>query len=114
MENQSPNLNALSRLPMLSLRIDKSRMRHPPRSPIRLRIKALNQHHLVRSLAIRIVPLMRRARFYGIQLPYAIRVDERHPDEIAVRDGVGVGDGQWVLVYGLDGSPYIDDLDPAL
>ena len=82
MKHQSAHLNTLPRPLTLRLRVHKSRMRHPPRPPIQLRIKAFDQHDLLRRLAIRIVPLMLLVRANRVRLSASVGVDERHGDEI--------------------------------
>ena len=85
-------------------------MRHPPRPAIELRIKALDQHDLLRNLAISVVPLVLPVRADRIRFSATVGVDERHGDEVGVWDRKGVGDGEGVFVDGLDGPPDVDDL----
>lgn len=85
MEYQCPNLNAFSRLPVLSSRVHKRRMRHPPSPSIRLRIETFDQCDLIRSLAIQKVPLMLLIRPNGVCLSHSMRVYELHRYQVAVR-----------------------------
>lgn len=86
MKHQRPNLNTLPRLPVDRFGIHKRRMWHPPRPPVNLAIKTLDQHHLLGCLAIDIIPLMLLVRPDGQRLAPAVRVDE------ADRHEVGFGD----------------------
>jgi hypothetical protein len=115
MKHQSPNLNTLPRRkPYLGLGIHKRGMRHPPRTTIRLRIKALDQRDQIGGLAVAIIPSVLRVGSHGTRLPRAVGVDQRHGDEVRVGDGVGVCDREGVLVDRLDGSPDVDDLVATL
>ena len=110
MEHQRPHLNTLPGLLIDSLGILKRRMRHPPRSAIKLRIIALNQRDLLRALPIEVIPAMLRVRFHSQRLALAVRVDQADGDEVRFGHGVRVRDGEWVLEDLLDGPPDVDDL----
>lgn len=114
MKDQRPNLNAFSRLPVLSSRVHKSRMRHPPSPSIRLRIKTFDQRYLIRPLAIQKIPLMLLIRPNGKSLSHSIRVYELHRHQIAVRHWPGVCNSEWIFEDRLDGTPDVDNLRAAL
>ena len=114
MKHQSPNLNTLPPTLPLRLRIHKRRMRHPPRTPINLRIKTLNQRNQLRRLRIAIIPLNPRVRLNSIRLALAVRVDELDADEVALRNRVCVGHGERVFQDCFYGSPYVYYLVSAL
>ena len=113
MKHQCPNLDTLPRLLRLRCRVDKGRMRHSPRSPVRLGIITFDQGHLIGPLPVQKVPLVLLVRPDRVRLPDSIRVDELHGEKIAVGDGIGVGNAQRILEDGLDGPPHVDDLDAA-
>lgn len=110
MKNQRANLNTLPPRLTLRLRIHKRRMRHTPSPPIRLRIKTFNQRHQIRSLSIAIIPLDIRIRLHTISLTRPVRVNESDGNQIAVRDGMCVSNGQGIFENCLDRSPDVDDL----
>lgn len=114
MEHQRPNLNAFPRLSVLSSRIHKSRMRHPPSPSVRLRIETLDQCDLIRSLAIQKVPLMLLIRPNRESLPHSIRVYELDRHQVAIRYCPGVCNTEWIFEDGLDGAPDVDNLIAAL
>ena len=89
-------------------------MRRPPRPPVRLGIKTLDQRDLIRPLPVQEVPPMLLARPDGKRLPHPIRVDELHGQKVAVGHGARVGDAERVFEDGLDGPPDVDDLNAAL
>ena len=107
---QRPNLNTLPRLPLRRLGICKRGMRHPPRPPINLAIKTLDQHHLLGRLAIGVIPLVLLVRPDGQCLASAVWVDEGDGDEVGFRYRMRVRDGKGVFEDWLDGSPDIDNL----
>lgn len=119
MEHQSPDLDALSGRDVLAVRVrvHKRRVRDPPRPPVRLCIKALDQQHLLGRQAALVVPAVRvvvpnlqRLAAAGLRLG----VDEACGDKVCVGHGVGVRDGEGVALHGRDGPPDVDDLHPAL
>lgn len=114
MENQSSDLDALTRRRSLSLGIGKCRMSNSSSSPVGLRVEALNQCDHLWSLRVAIIPPVRRVRSHGVSLSRSVGVDERDTDEIAVRNREGIRDSQWVLVNGLYGTPDIDNLVATL
>lgn len=114
MEHQRPNLNAFPWLPVLSSRIHKGRMRHPPSPSVRLGIKTLDQCDLIRSLAIQKVPPMLLIRPNSKSLPHSIRVYELHRHQVAVRYCPGVCNTEWIFEDGFDGPPDVDNLIAAL
>ena len=86
MKHQCPNLDTLPRLPLDCLRIHKRRMRHPPRPPIKLAIKTLDQHHLLGRLTVDIIPFMVLVRPDSQRLAPAVRIDEGDGHEVGFGD----------------------------
>jgi len=91
-------------------RIGKRSMRNPPRATIINRIVALDKKGLVRSLCVLEVPPMAWIRLDGVRLAFAVGIDQRGGDEVAVRHGVGVCESERISEDGLDGTPDVDDL----
>lgn len=81
---------------------------------IELGIKAFDKSHLIRSLAVKKVPLVFGVGTDGESLAITVGVYEGHGDEIRIWDRVGIGDGQGVLEDLLDGPPDVDDLVAGL
>jgi hypothetical protein len=98
---------------MLRLRINKSSMRHPPCSPINLRIKALDKRHQVRRLPIPVVPLDICIRLNGVRLALTVRVDQLSGHKVTIRDRVRISHSQRVLQDWFDRTPDVNDLVPA-
>lgn len=117
MKHQRPNLNTLPRHSLHKLLINKRTMRHPPRPPIRLTIKALNQRNLARTLLKQIMPLMTSrallTRPHSISLSSPMRIDQFNRYEFIIRDGIGGCDAQGVFQNRFDGSPDVDYLEAA-
>lgn len=111
MKHQRPDLDTLPRLLCLRCRVHKGRMRHPPCSAIRLRIKTFDQGYLIRPLPVQKVPLVLLVRQDRECLPDSIRVDELHGHKIAVGDGICVSNAERIFEDGFDGPPDIDDLE---
>jgi hypothetical protein len=63
MKYQRANLNALPALLILRIRHLKRRMRYPPSSPIKLRVEAFDQNHLIRRKPRLIKPTTQRQSF---------------------------------------------------
>lgn len=119
MENQCPDFNALPDWHVLpiSVRVHKRSVWNPPRPPIRLGIKALDQQHLFRSQAALVIPAV------GIVVPDLQRlplpwlrlgVYQTRGDEVGLGDRVRVRDGQGVAEHSRDGPPDVDNLHPPL
>lgn len=89
-------------------------MRNTPSASIRLGIKAFNQCHNVRRLPVAKVPLVRLVGFDRVRLALAVRVDQFGRDQVTVWYGMGICDGERVLVNRLDGTPHVDDLVSTL
>lgn len=113
MEDQSPNLNTLSRSLIHCLRVRKGSMRHTASSAISLGIKAFNQSNQIRSLAISIVPLDIGVRLNGIRFSFAVGVDELDRNKITIWNRVCICHREWVFQDCLDGTPDVDDLVSA-
>lgn len=64
------------------------------RAPVRLRVEALDQQHLLRREFALVVPSMRWRVAHREGLALAVRVDERDRDELVFADGVRVCDGK--------------------
>ena len=90
-------------------------MRRQPRL-IRIRIKALNQRHLLRRLPAQKIPRQLVVVLYGEGAALAVGVDEAHGDERALDvECAVVGYGEGVVRDGCaDGTPDVDDSDSAL
>ena len=125
-EHQSSHLNALTRRLVLLRRIGEGSMRHlfhispqslrsttrstyPPSSAIFQRVKALNQHDLIRRLTIIVIPFVRLVRLNRICLALPIRIDQWCANEVTVWNRMCVGNCQRVLEDLLDWTP---DLRP--
>jgi hypothetical protein len=80
-------------------------MRDPPRPSIINRIIALNKQRLIRPLRILEVPAMARIRLDDVRLAAPVGVDQCGRDEVAVGDGVRVGEGEGVAEDGFNGAP---------
>jgi hypothetical protein len=103
-EHQRPNLDALPGVLILLGLIDKRTMRHPSRH-ILPRIKALDECHLIGSLRVLEVPLVVGIRPHRVRLTLASGINQRHPDQIRLRDGLGRGNAEGVFEDGFDGAP---------
>jgi hypothetical protein len=75
MENQRAHLNTLPAPLVCCTLIDEGRMRHPPRPPVNLAVKAFDQKHLLWRLSAQIIPSMFSIRSYRVCLPSSIGVD---------------------------------------
>jgi len=80
-------------------------MRNPSCTTIIQRIIALDKQRLIRPLGILEVPTMIWVRLDCVRLARAIRVDQRSWNEIAVRHGMGVRQGERISEDGLDWAP---------
>lgn len=109
-ENQSPDLDRLSTIVIYVLRVNKSGMRHAPRSSVELGVVTLDQGNLIDILAVEVIPLVLVVGADGVRLALAGWVDQTDADEVGVRDTVGVGDGEGILEDLFDGTPDVDDL----
>jgi len=114
MEHQRPHFNTLPRLPISGLGIDEGCVGDPPGPAIQLGVKTLDQQHLFRCLAIEVMPFVLLVWADGQGLTSAIGVDEPYWNQVGIRYGAGFGNGERVLVDGLDGPPDVDDLVPSL
>lgn len=94
--------------------IAESSMRDSPGTAVELGVKALDERDLVGLLAVQEVPFVILVWEHSVCLAVAGRVDERHADEVGVRDRVGVRDGEWILEDRFDWSPDVDDLVAGL
>ena len=65
MEDQASYFNALPRLLVFLVRIDKRTVRNSPRPPVNLGVKAFDQCHFVRLLSVEIMPTMRLFADFG-------------------------------------------------
>lgn len=113
-EDQGSNLDALPRVLVFLLRIGEGSVRNSPRTTVIPRVKALDQSHLIWSLAVLIVPSMSRIWLDSICLTLSIGVDQGGTDKIGVWDRMSISDTQRILVYGLDWAPDVDDLETLL
>ena len=82
MENQRPNLYTLPHIRILIFLIHKRRMRHPPRPPVDLTIKTLDQQHLLRRLPMQIPPFVSLIRPHRQRLSPSIRIDQPPRDQV--------------------------------
>lgn len=57
---------------------------------------------------------MRFVRFDGVRFAFTVWVDEFYGDEVAIRNGMGVCDGEGVFVDCFYGAPDVDDLVATL
>lgn len=114
-EDQSPNLNALSgREVIVGPAVDKCRVRHPPGAPVGLGVEALDQDDLLWRNAVLEIPLVFLIREHSICPTVAIGIDESEGDQVLLGHRIGFGQGQRVAENLLDGAPDVDDLDAAL
>lgn len=51
---------------------------------------------------------------HGIRLPPSVRINQLRDNEVRVRHGSGLGNGQRVPLNRPDGPPHVDDLHAAL
>lgn len=105
MEHQRSNLNTLPRLLAYRLRIYKGGMRHPPRPPVKLRIKTLDQHDLLRRLAVDIIPSVLCVGTHSQRLAPSVGIDEPDRNKVSIGHRKRVSYREWVFVDCLDGSP---------
>jgi len=109
-ENQSPNLNTLSCFLILIFLVHKRTMRYSPRSTIRLRIEALDEDNLLRSLRVQVIPFVSWSWPDCISLALTIRVDEFDRNEFIVLYSVRGSNTKRIFEDGLDRTPDIDNL----
>jgi hypothetical protein len=89
-------------------------MRDTPRPPINQAIVALDQRDLVRTLCVLEIPAVIGVGFDAVSLAVAVWVNKGDRDKVRIGDRVRVRNGQRVFVDGLDGPPYINDLESLL
>lgn len=76
-------------------------MRRQPRL-VRIRIKTLDERHLVRGLIRQVVPLVSRIVLDAVRPTFAGGVNQARGDEICVDvDGAKVGDAKRVVGHGV-------------
>ena len=114
MENQSPDFDTFSGILINCLRVHECCVWHPASTPVKLRVEALDQHHLLRRLSVRIMPLVLRVRFDGVRLASAVGVDQGNSNEICVWNAMCIRDSEWILQNRLDWAPDVDDLVSCL
>jgi len=103
-EYQSPNLNALSRVPVLVGGILEGGVGRSSRHRC-VGVEALDEHDLVCRLGILEEPTVGRIRLDGPRLTLMVGIYYLCSDEIAFAYRPGVGDGQRILEYGPDRAP---------
>lgn len=113
MKNQRPHLNALSRRLLLRRWVNKRRMRHPPRPPIRLGVVKLDQSNHIRSLLVAKVPLDVWVCLDVPRLALLVRGDKLDGEQAAFGRRVRIGKCQRVLENGTDRAPDADHLVAA-
>lgn len=113
MENQSSDLDTLSRTLSLSLPIHKRAMRYPPSPPVELRIKTFDQQNLPRRLLPKVKPAMLRVRTNRKGLSNTVRINQLHGQEVLVGHGGSVRHSEGIFADGFDGAPDVDDLVAA-
>lgn len=113
MEDQGPNLDALSRSLILRLRVGKGSVRHTASPTISLRIEAFNQSHQIGGLGISVVPLNIGVRLDRIRLSFAVGIDELDRNKVTIRNRVCICHREGVFQDRLDGTPDVDYLVSA-
>lgn len=113
MENQSSDLNTLPRIFTLKLPIHKRAVRYSPSPPVKLRIKALDQHNLPRRLLPKVKPAMLRVRSNRKGLSNTVRINQLHGQEVLIGHRFSVRHSERILTDGFDGAPDVDDLVAA-
>lgn len=89
-------------------------MRRQPRL-VRIRIKALDERHLLRCLSAQVIPLQLFVVLYRERAAFAGGVDEANGDEVVLDvEGAPVRHGEGVVSDGCaDGAPDVYDADAA-
>ena len=94
-------------------RVQERRVGREPRA-VNLRVIALDERDLVRSLAGEVVPLMLGVVAHAVRATGAVRVYEVHGHEVTLVEVPPVGDRQWLVRDRMvDGPPDVDDTDTA-
>lgn len=114
MEDESADLDTLTRVVVDMGGIAESGMGDPACAAVELGVETLDQRDLVGLLAVEEVPLVVRIGPHRQRLALARWVDQSYGDEVRVRDRVCVGHGERVLEDLLDRAPHVDDLVPGL
>lgn len=118
-KHQTSDLNTLPWRALIIRGLNRG-VRHPPRTPIELRIKILDQKRLVRRHATSIVPSVLRARS---QMPLLIvlvdgvgRLADDNPGrdwpELVFFHASGIAHRQWLAVDCFQRLPHVDDTPP--
>jgi hypothetical protein len=75
MENSRAHFNTLPASLVHRILIGERRMRHPPRPPINLVVKTLDQKHLRRRLSAQVKSLIISVRSDRVRLPSSVGID---------------------------------------
>lgn len=113
-EYEAPNLN---RLPLRCIRragrIIERRMRCQT-SSVLLRVVALDQSHLIRTLSAQVIPRQPLVVSYAEGATLSVWVDEAHGYEVLLLECTPVCDRKRFVCDGVtDGPPDVDDADSA-
>ena len=114
MKYKRPDLNTLTRILALGLRVHERRMGRAARAAIRLRIKTLDQRDEIGGLPIAIVPFSGGTLLHRVCFAHTVGIDKLYRDEVSIRHGESIRNREGVLLDGLDRSPDVDNLEPAL
>ena len=114
-EHQRAHLDRLARRELLrAARVQKCRVRSETRT-VHLRVVALDERDLVRSLAGEVVPLVLGVVAHAVRAPRAVRVDEVHRDEVLLAQVAPVRHRERLVRNRVvDRPPDVDDTHPTL